>query len=122
MHERPNDAAQPGGVTGLRARARALPRQAPAAIVVLMATIALTAVITPPLAAARQAQPMETYAPRQAGEPIMAIVSIKTQQVTLSGQGQELPRHLTEGAAAMPPKAATAAVRHRGRLRAISAA
>ena len=102
MHERPNDAAQLGGgkrrhlrknlsalgfirprVAGLRARARALPRQAPAAIVVLLATIALTAVITPPLAAAaRQAQPMETDAPRKAGEPIMAIVSIKTQQVT----------------------------------------
>ena len=102
MHERPNDAAQLGGgkrrhlrknlsalgfirprVAGLRARARALPRQAPAAIVVLLATIALTAVIAPPLAAAaRQAQPMETDAPRKAGEPIMAIVSIKTQQVT----------------------------------------
>jgi hypothetical protein len=102
MHERPNDAAQLGGgkrrhlrenlsalgfirprVAGLRARARALPRQAPAAIVVLLATIALTAVITPPLAAAaRQAQAMETDAPRQAGEPIMAIVSIKSQQVT----------------------------------------
>ena len=28
--------------------------------------------------------------------------------------GQELPRHFTGGATAMPPKAATAGVRHRG--------
>jgi hypothetical protein len=32
---------------------------------------------------ARRAQPVETTAPREAGEPIMAIVSIKSQQVTL---------------------------------------
>jgi hypothetical protein len=32
---------------------------------------------------ARRAQPAETAAPREAGEPIMAIVSIKSQQVTL---------------------------------------
>jgi hypothetical protein len=32
---------------------------------------------------ARRAQPVETIAPREAGEPIMAIVSIKSQQVTL---------------------------------------
>lgn len=32
---------------------------------------------------ARRAQPAETTAPREAGEPIMAIVSIKSQQVTL---------------------------------------
>lgn len=31
---------------------------------------------------ARRAQPVETTAPREAGEPIMAIVSIKSQQVT----------------------------------------
>jgi hypothetical protein len=45
--------------------------------------VALTALS--PDAAARQARPAqqpETVAPRQAGEPIMAIVSIKTQQVT----------------------------------------
>src|SRR6201988_1209032 len=33
-------------------------------------------------AAAKQARPTEAPAPRDAGEPIMAIVSIKTQQVT----------------------------------------
>lgn len=32
---------------------------------------------------ARRAQPVETTAPREAGEPIMAIVSLKSQQVTL---------------------------------------
>lgn len=32
---------------------------------------------------ARRAQPAETAAPREAGEPIMAIVSIKSQQITL---------------------------------------
>ena len=32
---------------------------------------------------ARRTQPAETTAPREAGEPIMAIVSIKSQQVTL---------------------------------------
>jgi len=32
---------------------------------------------------ARRAQPAETAAPREAGEPIMAIVSIKSQQVTI---------------------------------------
>jgi L,D-transpeptidase catalytic domain len=52
----------------------------------LLATIVLMAVTTtPPAAAARQAhpaQPMEADAPREAGKPIMAIVSIKTQQVT----------------------------------------
>ena len=106
MHERLNDAAQLGGgkrrylrknlsalgfirlrFASLRARAQAPRRRTPAvAIVTLLATIALTAVITtPPAAAAKQAQPaqpMEADAPREAGEPIMAIVSIKTQQVT----------------------------------------
>src|SRR5438876_9790573 len=54
----------------------------PSAIVVLtaMALVALTAD-----AVARQARPAtskDAMAPREAGEPIMAIVSIKTQQVT----------------------------------------
>lgn len=59
-----------------------------AAIATLAATIALTATITVPPAdaatrhAARPARPTEATAPRQAGEPIMAIVSIKSQQVT----------------------------------------
>ena len=58
-------------------------RWAPSAIVTLAAMAALTALTAP--AAARQtrpAAPTEATAPREAGEPIMAIVSIKTQQVT----------------------------------------
>src|SRR5665647_1192413 len=53
------------------------------AIATLAAMAALTA-LSPDAAAreARPAQPTETTAPRNAGEPIMAIVSIKTQQVT----------------------------------------
>lgn len=53
------------------------------AIVTLAALAALAALTT--AAAAKQARPAqisETMAPRQAGEPIMAIVSIKSQQVT----------------------------------------
>src|SRR5437588_955830 len=53
------------------------------AIVTLAAMAALTALSTG--AAARQARPAaptEATAPREAGEPIMAIVSIKTQHVT----------------------------------------
>jgi hypothetical protein len=53
------------------------------AIVTLAAMAALTALTAD--AAARQARPApptEATAPRNAGEPIMAIVSIKTQQVT----------------------------------------
>jgi hypothetical protein len=52
-------------------------------MVTLAAMVALTALS--PGAAARQARPAqqtEEKAPRTAGEPIMAIVSIKTQQVT----------------------------------------
>jgi chemotaxis protein histidine kinase CheA len=58
-------------------------RWGPAAIVTLAAMAALTAL--PADAATRQprpAPPKEATAPREAGEPIMAIVSIKTQQVT----------------------------------------
>jgi lipoprotein-anchoring transpeptidase ErfK/SrfK len=55
----------------------------PPAIVTLAAMAALTALTAG--AAARQARPAqatEAVAPRDAGEPIMAIVSIKSQQVT----------------------------------------
>ena len=55
----------------------------PAAIATLAAVAALTALAAD--AAPKQgrpAQPQEAAAPREAGEPIMAIVSIKTQQVT----------------------------------------
>ena len=58
-------------------------RWGPPAIVTLAATAALTALTAG--AAARQARPApptEATAPRDAGEPIMAIVSIKSQQVT----------------------------------------
>ena len=59
-------------------------RWAPPAIVTLAATAALTALTA--AAAARQerpAPPTEAMAPRAAGEPIMAIVSIKSQKVTI---------------------------------------
>src|ERR1700737_3844770 len=62
----------------------AMRRWGPPAIVTLAAMAALTALTAG--AAARQtrpAPPTEATAPREAGEPIMAIVSIKTQQVTL---------------------------------------
>jgi len=61
----------------------AMRRWGPPAIVTLAAMAALTALAAD--AAARQtrpAPPTEAMAPRDAGEPIMAIVSIKTQQVT----------------------------------------
>src|SRR5919201_1906001 len=50
----------------------------------MLAAIAALPVLTADAAAAqpRRAQVAEAAAPRQAGEPIMAIVSIKTQQVT----------------------------------------
>lgn len=55
----------------------------PAALVALTAGAALTAVTADALAKqVRHAQPAEATAPRAAGEPIMAIVSIKAQQVT----------------------------------------
>src|ERR1700685_3310000 len=50
------------------------------AIVTLAAVAALTASTAG--AAARPAAPTEAEAPREAGEPIMAIVSIKSQRVT----------------------------------------
>jgi hypothetical protein len=61
----------------------AMRRWGPAAIVTLAAMAALTA-LTADVAARqpRPAPPKEATAPREAGEPIMAIVSIKTQQVT----------------------------------------
>jgi hypothetical protein len=61
----------------------AMRRWRPAAIVMFVAMAALTALTAD--AAARQARPaatVEATAPREAGEPIMAIVSIKGQKVT----------------------------------------
>ncbi|WP_407174504.1 L,D-transpeptidase [Bradyrhizobium sp. STM 3562] len=63
--------------------AGAMGRWAPPVIVVIAAMAALTALTA--AAAAKQARPapaIEATAPREAGEPIMAIVSIKSQQVT----------------------------------------
>src|SRR5436853_251216 len=62
----------------------AMRRWGPPVIVTLTAMAALTVLTAD--APARQARPAsltEAMAPRHAGEPIMAIVSIKTQQVTL---------------------------------------
>src|SRR5437016_11091777 len=61
----------------------AMRRCGPPAIVMLAAMAAMTTLSAG--AAARQARPapaIEATAPRDAGEPIMAIVSIKSQQVT----------------------------------------
>src|SRR3954451_1718758 len=59
----------------------AMRRWGPPGIVTLAAMLAFAAVA--PANAAKQArQPAEAVAPREAGEPIMAIVSIKSQQVT----------------------------------------
>ena len=61
----------------------AVRRWGPAAIVALAAMAALTALTADAAPKqARPAQPQEATAPREAGELIMAIVSIKTQQVT----------------------------------------
>src|SRR6516165_11367188 len=67
---------------------KTIPRWTPSAVVALVATAALTALTAAPPtdAAARPARPepaAETTAPRDAGEPIMAIVSIKSQKVTI---------------------------------------
>src|SRR5471030_1508671 len=61
----------------------AMRRWGPPAIVTLAAMAALTALTSGAAARqARSAHQTEATAPRDAGEPIMAIVSIKTQQVT----------------------------------------
>jgi lipoprotein-anchoring transpeptidase ErfK/SrfK len=72
---------------GFLARAETLRRWVPPAIATLAATVVLTALVAAPPAdaAARRAHPAhatEATAPREAGEPIMAVVSIKSQQVT----------------------------------------
>src|SRR6266540_3797445 len=84
---RRGQAFQPGhGMVNRFTAARstvAMRRWGPPAIVTLAAMAALAALTAD--AAARQARPApptEATAPRDAGEPIMAIVSIKTQQVT----------------------------------------
>ena len=85
-HKR-EQAFQPGhGMASRFATAQstvAMRRWGPPTIVTL-AAMALLAALTAAAAArqARPASPAEATAPRDAGEPIMAIVSIKTQQVT----------------------------------------
>src|SRR5262245_32440831 len=60
----------------------AMRRWGPAAIVTVAAVVALTALTADAAPKqARPAQPQEATAPREAGEPIMAIVSIKSQQI-----------------------------------------
>ncbi|SFJ20101.1 L,D-transpeptidase [Bradyrhizobium sp. cf659] len=49
---------------------------------IALAALAGLAALTPAAAAKQARQPAEAVAPREAGEPIMAIVSIKGQQVT----------------------------------------
>src|SRR6476659_1549903 len=61
----------------------AMRRWGPPAIVTLAAVAAVTALTAAATARqARPASPTEATAPREAGEPIMAIVSIKSQRVT----------------------------------------
>jgi lipoprotein-anchoring transpeptidase ErfK/SrfK len=81
-------------------------RWAPPAIVTLAATAALTALTAAapadaaPRQAARPEQITEGAAPRHAGEPIMAIVSIKSQKVTIyDGDGWILRAPVSSGTA-----------------------
>jgi hypothetical protein len=62
----------------------AIRRWGPPALGTLVATAALMALTAaaPVDAAARPERTTETAAPRQAGEPLMAIVSLKSQKVT----------------------------------------
>lgn len=61
----------------------AMRRRVPSAIVMFAAIAALTSTTADAAKQTRRAQAAEAIAPREAGEPIMAIVSIKSQQVTL---------------------------------------
>ena len=73
-----------------------IPRLRPPVAVTFVAIAAL--LVLPAGAAPRQASPTEATAPRQAGEPIMAIVSIKTQQVTFyDGDGWILRAPVSTG-------------------------
>lgn len=60
---------------------RTVRRRGPAGIIAL-ATVATLAAAVPATAAKQPRQVAEAVAPRQAGDPVMAIVSIKSQQVT----------------------------------------
>src|SRR3979411_3493013 len=90
----------------------AMRRWGPPAIVTLAAMAALTALAAD--AGTRQtrpAPPTEATAPRDAGEPIMAIVSIKTQQVTFyDADGWILRAPRSTGRTSAQPPAALFAV------------
>ncbi|HEV2154337.1 L,D-transpeptidase [Bradyrhizobium sp.] len=60
----------------------AMRRWRPTGLVALATVVVLTALTGSADAAKQARQPVEAVAPREAGEPIMAIVSIKSQQVT----------------------------------------
>lgn len=60
----------------------AMRRRGPAGILALASLVMVAAAATPASAAKQARQAAEAVAPRQAGEPIMAIVSIKSQQIT----------------------------------------
>ncbi|MEA2893244.1 MAG: hypothetical protein QOI05_4037, partial [Bradyrhizobium sp.] len=67
-----------------RARSTVAMRRRRRPAIATLAAMAALAALTAGAAAkqARPAPPVEAVAPREAGEPIMAIVSIKSQQVT----------------------------------------
>ncbi|WP_031337946.1 L,D-transpeptidase [Rhodopseudomonas sp. B29] len=62
---------------------RTAPRRWAAPAIAVVAAMAALTLPTQGATAKRRAAPVEATAPRPAGEPIMAIVSIKSQQVTL---------------------------------------
>ena len=62
--------------------AAATRRRTSPALATLAAVAALAALSGNALAQKPRSEPKETVAPRNAGEPVMAIVSIKSQQVT----------------------------------------
>src|SRR6266481_3341113 len=90
----------------------AMRRWGPPTIVTLAAMAALAALTADAAAGqARPAPPTEATAPRDAGEPIMAIVSIKTQQVTFyDAEGWILRAPVSTGITGREPPAGVFAV------------
>jgi lipoprotein-anchoring transpeptidase ErfK/SrfK len=66
----------------MTAQSTAATRRGRAPLIVTLAAMAALTALTAPAAARQPAPPTEATAPREAGEPIMAIVSIKSQRVT----------------------------------------
>jgi len=83
----PYEQALAGTSTGRDMRHRYSTQRTTAQRAMPLALLALTALLSPPAGAApraeRPAHPGQETAPRPAGEPIMAIVSIKRQRVTI---------------------------------------